>query len=149
MRRPTYWDTANAIVDTTSWDKPRDLENLPAFMERFKDSRRNNEKKGKKLSDAFKMNGTPHTIVIAGSGIRAADMTRALRKFQTKESMVAKLFAKHIKLDEAIKTVKETRMGMGVGTPQRIFDLLENGKFYDVCNSGCYINYEKRCSLSR
>lgn len=40
---------------------------------------------------------------------------------------MAKLFAKHIKLKEAIETVKKTRINIGVGTPQRIFDLLENG----------------------
>lgn len=116
-------------MDTTSWDKPRNLENLPAFLEQFKDARRSNAK-GKTLSDAPNKNpGTPHTLVVAGAGLRAADLTRALRKFQTKESMVAKLFAKHIKMKEAIETVKKTRMGMGVGTPQRILDLLDDGKF--------------------
>jgi uncharacterized protein YdcH (DUF465 family) len=34
---------------------------------------------------------------------------RALRQFQNKDSAVAKLFAKHIKLDEARETVKKTR----------------------------------------
>ena len=36
-------------------------------------------------------------------------VNRALREFQTKDAMVAKLFAKHIKLDEAIKTVQKSR----------------------------------------
>ena len=43
---------------------------------------------------------------------------------------MAKLFAKHIKLKEAIETVKKTRINIGVGTPQRIFDLLENGSVF-------------------
>lgn len=43
--------------------------------------------------------------------------------------MVTKLFAKHIKLKEAIDTVKKTRINIGVGTPQRISDLLDNGKY--------------------
>ena len=47
---------------------------------------------------------------------------------------MAKLFAKHIKLKEAIETTKKTRMGIGVGTPQRLIDLLENGKLL-VLNS--------------
>ncbi|KAI4850844.1 hypothetical protein E4T44_02055 [Aureobasidium sp. EXF-8845] len=115
-----------AIVDTTSWDKPRNLENLPAFIEQFKDERRS-DKPGKTLSDAVKQKSTPHTIVIAASGIRAADLTRALRKFQTKESFIAKLFAKHIKLQEAITMVKENKLGMGVGTPQRLIDLFDDG----------------------
>ena len=49
--------------------------------------------------------------------------------YQTKECMVAKLFAKHIKLTEAIETVSKSRIGIGVGTPQRIIDLLEDGTF--------------------
>ena len=40
---------------------------------------------------------------------------------------MAKLFAKHIKLAEAIETVRESRIGIGVGTPQRVADLLEAG----------------------
>jgi U3-containing 90S pre-ribosomal complex subunit len=34
---------------------------------------------------------------------------RALRKFQTKDSVVAKLFAKHIKLQESIDLCKKKR----------------------------------------
>jgi protein CMS1 len=124
--------TAHAIVDTTCWDKPRNLDNLPAFIERFKDERRS-DKPGKTLSDAVKQKSTPHTIVIAGSGIRAANLTRALRVFQTKESFIAKLFAKHIKLDEAITMVKETKLGMAVGTPHRLIDLFDHGQCYISC----------------
>lgn len=70
---------------------------------------------------------------------------RALRAFQTKDATVAKLFAKHIKLGEAIEWVKRTRwvvsfsscsawtdrgrFGIGVGTPSRIIDLLDAGMF--------------------
>lgn len=53
--------------------------------------------------------------------------TRALRTFQTNEAMVAKLFAKHIKLKNAIEFVKKTRMNFGVGTPSRILDLFSAG----------------------
>lgn len=114
-------------MDTTAFSQDRVTDKLPDFLEQFAGSRR--KKKGKKLSDAPQEKGSPHTLVVAGAGLRAADLTRALRKFQTKESMVAKLFAKHIKLKEAIDTVKKTRMGVGVGTPQRIIDLLDDGEF--------------------
>lgn len=103
------------------------MDKLPAFLETFAPSRM--KKKGAKLTDAPKEPGSPHTIVVAGAGLRAADLTRALRKFQTKQSMVAKLFAKHIKLKEAAEMTKKTRMGIGVGTPQRLMDLLEDGQF--------------------
>ena len=41
--------------------------------------------------------------------------------------MVAKLFAKHIKLKESVELVKKSRISIGVGTPQRVIDLLEDG----------------------
>lgn len=114
-----------AILDTSTWQKTRTADELPAFLEHFAGSRR--KKKGRKLADASAENGSPHTLVVASAGLRAADLTRALRKFRTKDAMVAKLFAKHIKLKEAIETVKMTRINIGVGTPQRLIDLLEDG----------------------
>lgn len=117
------------ILDTTEWTAPRTTDSLPEFLEKFAAPRRKKRgEKGRTLSDAPKVNGSPHTLVIAGAGLRAADLTRVLRVFQTKESMVQKLFAKHVKLKEALVEVKGTRMGVGVGTPQRIFDLLEDGE---------------------
>lgn len=116
------------ILDTTEWTAPRTTDSLPEFLEKFAAPRRKKRgEKGRTLSDAPKVNGSPHTLIIAGAGLRAADLTRVLRVFQTKESMVQKLFAKHVKLKEAIVEVKGVRMGVGVGTPQRIFDLLEDG----------------------
>ena len=70
---------------------------------------------------------------------------RALRSLQSKDAIVAKLFAKHIKLNDAITYVKNTRyelfshdepmsaecrkrMSIGVGTPSRLIDLLNEGK---------------------
>lgn len=52
---------------------------------------------------------------------------RIVRKFQAKDSTVAKLFAKHIKLEESIKFLKSTRTGIAVGTPTRLADLVDNG----------------------
>ncbi|EME86582.1 uncharacterized protein MYCFIDRAFT_29694 [Pseudocercospora fijiensis CIRAD86] len=115
----------SAITDTTSFSQDRVTDSLPTFLEQFAGARR--KKQGKKLENAPNEKGAPHTIVVAGAGLRAADLTRALRKFQTKEAMVAKLFAKHIKLKEAVETCKKTRMNIGVGTPQRIMDLLDDG----------------------
>lgn len=55
---------------------------------------------------------------------------RSLRKFEDKGTKVTKLFAKHIKLQEAIDTCKKIKMNIGVGTPKRIIDLLDNGKSF-------------------
>ncbi|KAI9716086.1 MAG: hypothetical protein M1812_005513 [Candelaria pacifica] len=112
-----------AIQDTSAWENLRDLKNLPDFLERY------STKSGKKknLSAASKAKGAPHTIVVAAAGLRAADLARTLRVFQNKDSTVAKLFAKHIKLKDAIEHVKKTRMGIAVGTPTRLIDLLTEG----------------------
>jgi protein CMS1 len=54
---------------------------------------------------------------------------REVRKFQTKGATVAKLFAKHIKLQESINFLKTTRTGIAVGTPQRLKALMDDGSF--------------------
>jgi protein CMS1 len=112
--------SANAVLDTSSWEEPRTLENLPKFLQNFAEPR-------EKLNVPPKDKGSPHTIVVAGAGLRAADVTRfvffslwmlsilslitsrALRSFSSKEGAVTKLFAKHIKIKEAVETCKKTR----------------------------------------
>ncbi|EPE24304.1 hypothetical protein GLAREA_08155 [Glarea lozoyensis ATCC 20868] len=108
------------ICDTTSWSQKRTLDNLPGFLEKFAGN-------STKLWSASKKNGAPHTIVVTAAGLRAADIARALRKFQTKDASVAKLFAKHIKIQDSVKFLKSTRTGIAVGTPTRLKDLLEDG----------------------
>ncbi len=61
--------SANVIKDTTAWEKPRSLDNLPGFLEAFADD-------PKKLAWASKKHGSPHTIIVAGAGLRAADVVR-------------------------------------------------------------------------
>ncbi|RBQ72371.1 hypothetical protein VDGD_02472 [Verticillium dahliae] len=111
---------ANAIRDTTSWDEPRTAEKLPEFLEKFAE-------KPERLSSAPSAKGTPHTIIVAGAGLRAADLVRATRKFQTPESTVSKLFAKHMKVDEQTKFLQSQRTGIAVGTPARLMALVDNG----------------------
>ncbi|KAH6628550.1 U3-containing 90S pre-ribosomal complex subunit-domain containing protein [Chaetomium tenue] len=111
--------SANHIKDSTSWEKPRSLENLPEFLEAFAGE-------SEKLDRAPKKNGSPHTLIVAGAGLRAADLVRAVRKFQKKDNSVAKLFAKHFKLEEQVSFLQKSRTGIAVGTPQRLIDLIEN-----------------------
>ena len=94
---------ADAFLDTSSFSATRKLEALPSFLKAFASGG------GDALSTTCAETSSPHTILITSSGIRAADLTRALREFQSKDALVTKLFAKHIKLDEAIKTVQQTR----------------------------------------
>ncbi|OQE78473.1 hypothetical protein PENNAL_c0056G10727 [Penicillium nalgiovense] len=110
----------SAFLDTSSFTPTRKLEQLPEFLKTF-------SSKGTDLSKSSEKNGTPHTLVVSGAALRAADVVRALRSFQTKESIVGKLFAKHIKLEEAKQFLQRARSGIGAGTPTRISDLIESG----------------------
>ena len=61
-----------------------------------------------------------------------ADATRALKDRELrgdKGGDVAKLFAKHVKLDEHIAYLRRTKLAAAAGTPGRIGQLLECGTF--------------------
>ncbi|TVY40569.1 Protein CMS1 [Lachnellula subtilissima] len=117
---PSNGFIAKAIEDTTAWDKTRNLDNLPGFLEKFAGN-------STKLWSASKKNGSPHTIIVTAAGLRAAEIARVVRKLQTKDATVAKLFAKHIKLQDSVKFLKTTRTGVAVGTPTRLKDLMDDG----------------------
>ncbi|KAM0325181.1 hypothetical protein ACHAQA_007720 [Verticillium albo-atrum] len=134
--------SANAIRDTTSWDEPRTAEKLPDFLEKFAE-------KPEKLSTAPSAKGTPHTIIVAGAGLRAADLVRATRKFQSADSTVSKLFAKHMKVEEQVKFLKNQRTGIAVGTPARLMALVDNGalslgKLERIVVDASHIDQKKR-----
>lgn len=80
---------AGAIRDTTSFADTRVKEKLPEFLESCVAGE--SEIEQKRLGSAPKEKGAPHTIVVAGAGLRAADLVRAARKFQKKDNVVAKL----------------------------------------------------------
>jgi len=64
---------------------------------------------------------------VTGAALRVVDVTRVLkdRKLRgEKGGEVAKLFAKHFKLEEHIAYLKRTKVGAAVGTPGRIGKLL-------------------------
>lgn len=74
--------------------------------------------------------GAPTALVITSAALRAADLARVLRDMKgTKGGDVAKLFAKHFKLEEHAEYLRRTLVGVGVGTPGRLGRLLsETGK---------------------
>ncbi|KAL1896387.1 Protein cms1 [Sporothrix stenoceras] len=121
-----------AFVDSSPYEKDRTLENLADFLEDMapitETGKPGSKGKGKQiLHTAPEAKGAPHTIVVTGAGQRAADLVRAVRAFGTKNNAVAKLFAKHIKLAEAVEFLGKHRTGLAVGTPARLIDLLESG----------------------
>lgn len=64
---------------------------------------------------------------MTGAALRVADVTRALkdRKIRgDKGGDVAKLFARHFKLEEHVAYLKRTKIGSAVGTPGRVGKLL-------------------------
>ncbi|KAL2890986.1 Protein cms1 [Ceratocystis lukuohia] len=134
--------STNAIKDTSSWTQDRVTEKLPEFLENFTDN-------PEMLSRADKAKGTPHTIVVSGAGLRSTDIVRALRKFQSKNCTIAKLFAKHMKVAEQVEFLGKHQTGLCVGTPSRFLDLIENGalkleKLERVVVDASYIDQKKR-----
>ncbi|KAI9733372.1 MAG: hypothetical protein M1834_003456 [Cirrosporium novae-zelandiae] len=134
----------SAFKDTSTWKDQRDLDHLPAFLEHFRPDRISS------LSESSEFSGSPHTLYISAAALRVCDITRALRKFQTKTSLVAKLFAKHVKLAESIEYVRKTRIGIAVGTPSRLKDLIDaDALSLDNCEQiiidASYIDLKKRC----
>ncbi|PMB64408.1 Protein CMS1 [Beauveria bassiana] len=108
------------VSDSTGFTEQRTLEKLPDFLANFC-------KNPDSLAKASKEMATPHSIIVTGAGLRAADIVRAVRKFASKEIAVAKLFAKHMKVDEQVAFLKKTRVSIAVGTPARLSELIDNG----------------------
>ncbi|KAF1838515.1 hypothetical protein BDW02DRAFT_564877 [Decorospora gaudefroyi] len=114
--------SARTVHDCTSWTGPRTTDKLSAFL----------KKQASTLQPTpSKPPGAPHTLVVTASGIRAADVCRSLKsglpKEGVKHSEVAKLFAKHLKLADQVKHLKQKKIDIGVGTPDRLTALLEDG----------------------
>ncbi|KAL6917579.1 hypothetical protein ACHAPO_000610 [Fusarium lateritium] len=112
--------SANAIQDTTTWQEPRTLEKFPNFLESVTEN-------PELLYKSAKKKGSPHTLIVAGAGLRAADIVRSMRKFQNKDNAIAKLFAKHMKVEEQVQFLEKHKTGICVGTPARLMDLMDNG----------------------
>lgn len=60
---------ASAIQDATSWQETRTLEKLPGFLEKVTEDPED-------LKKAPKKKGSPHTLIVVGAGLRAADVVR-------------------------------------------------------------------------
>jgi protein CMS1 len=69
--------SAGSIRDSSSFALPRTLDNLPTYLEDFAGNT-------KKLWSASKKNGAPHTIVVTGAGLRAAELAR----YVTRNNMI-------------------------------------------------------------
>ncbi|CDO70702.1 hypothetical protein BN946_scf184798.g17 [Trametes cinnabarina] len=111
----------SAIADTTTWTEPRSLDHLVDFIVKVL------PKLHTRLSQRPKSNGAPTLLYVAGAALRVADVTRVLRDKRLrgeKGGDVAKLFAKHFKLEEHVAYLKRTKIAAAVGTPGRLGKLL-------------------------
>ncbi|KAF2648672.1 hypothetical protein K491DRAFT_698725 [Lophiostoma macrostomum CBS 122681] len=110
------------IKDSSTWKQMRTQDTLPAFLK--------SQSADLKPTPANPC-GAPHTVIVTASGIRAADIYRALKSGLPKQGVknpnVSKLFAKHMKLAEQATTLKKNKIDFGVGTPDRLSALLDNG----------------------
>merc|ERR1711939_943186 len=93
--------------NTTAFDKPHVGTKLSEFLEKFAEN-------GKAELSTCDEEAAPHTLIIAPSGIRTADLNRELRIFNTEGSKVAKLIAKHMKLQENIDYMRKNKVGIVV-----------------------------------
>ncbi|KAG1778542.1 U3-containing 90S pre-ribosomal complex subunit-domain containing protein [Suillus placidus] len=111
----------SSIADTTIWTGSRSLDNLVKFIIEVLPTLHT------RLSQRSKVAGAPTLLFIAGAALRVADATRVLkdkRLRREKGADVAKLFARHFKLEEHVSYLKRSKIGSAVGTPGRIGKLL-------------------------
>ncbi|KAG1841356.1 U3-containing 90S pre-ribosomal complex subunit-domain containing protein [Suillus tomentosus] len=110
-----------SIADTAIWTGSRTLDNLVEFIIEVLPTLHT------RLSQRSKVAGAPTLLFIAGAALRVADATRVLkdkRLRREKGADVAKLFARHFKLEEHVSYLKRSKIGSAVGTPGRIGKLL-------------------------
>ncbi|CCG82833.1 Putative uncharacterized protein [Taphrina deformans PYCC 5710] len=105
----------SSFLDTTAFAGPRTLETVLAFMERFSGR--------EQLAVANKAVGRPHTLLLAASAIRVADLCRALAPLKTNQAAVAKLFGKE-KRETQTAWLRQNRVNVAVGLPGRTHALL-------------------------
>ncbi|KAH8107208.1 U3-containing 90S pre-ribosomal complex subunit-domain containing protein [Cristinia sonorae] len=111
----------SAIADTTVWTGSRNLDQLVEFITKTLPTLRT------RLAQRPKSNGAPTLLFIAGAALRVADVTRILRDKALrgeKGGDVAKLFARHFKLEDHVAYLKRTKLAAAAGTPGRLGKLL-------------------------
>ncbi|KAI9279621.1 U3-containing 90S pre-ribosomal complex subunit-domain containing protein [Sporodiniella umbellata] len=80
----------------------------------------------KKLSKKPMVSASPVALVVTHSAIRAVDLVRSL-KDSFDSAKIAKLFAKHFKIEEQVDFLEREPIHIGVGTPNRLQALVDQG----------------------
>jgi protein CMS1 len=134
-------------VDTTAWTGSRNLDTLVDFIVQgnvilvFSSCNHILNPQPiavpslhKRLLQRTKSCGAPTLLFLTGAALRVANVTRVLKNKTLqgeKGGAVAKLFARHFKLEEHVKYLKANKIGSAVGTPGRVGKLL--------CDTGEYV----------
>ncbi|KDN49316.1 hypothetical protein RSAG8_02018, partial [Rhizoctonia solani AG-8 WAC10335] len=109
----------SSIVDTTTFTAERTDRSLANFINSTCPTL------ASRIAQRPKHHAAPTAIVLAGAALRVADLTRAVRPLKGESGgEIAKLFAKHFKLKDHVAHLAKTRVGVAVGTPARISQLL-------------------------
>ncbi|KAJ2347888.1 cms1 ribosomal small subunit [Coemansia sp. RSA 2618] len=66
----------------------------------------------------------PQVLIVCSSALRVIELVKRLRPVSKRP--VAKLFSRHIKIDEQKKMLKESAIDIAVGTPNRVVRLLKD-----------------------
>ncbi|KAI8097071.1 U3-containing 90S pre-ribosomal complex subunit-domain containing protein, partial [Halteromyces radiatus] len=111
--------TPEAIVDNTKFKQEHTMDALPNYVKFAVMRHKNLNKKPTGL-------GSPMAIIVTHAAMRAADLSRGLKTLAT-TARIAKLFAKHIKIQEQADLLNNTAIHLAVGTPQRLLALIEQG----------------------
>ncbi|KAI9508489.1 U3-containing 90S pre-ribosomal complex subunit-domain containing protein [Russula earlei] len=111
----------SSILDTTAWTASRNLDTLVDFITQAVPSLHT------RLLQRTKSCGAPTLIFLTGAALRVADVTRVLKNKTLqgeKGAGIAKLFAKHFKLEEHINYLKKTKDALSVSALTHIiFDV--------------------------
>lgn len=73
--------------------------------------------------------GTPRLIYLASSAIRAIQVIKLFKPLGSFK--IAKLFAKHIKMQDQIAFLKNQKSAVAVGTPNRVLKLIQGTPMLD------------------
>ena len=117
---------SSAFHDTSGFTRPRIAASLPAFLVQYVSG-------GKEELSRCKDKASPHTMIVAMSGMRVADLYREVVVYNNSKSRVAKFIAKHMKLKDNIEYLEDTNVGVVISTPQRFADLVEQGALKSEC----------------
>eukprot|EP01134_Creolimax_fragrantissima_P007954 CFRG7954T1 len=105
----------------------RELSDLRPFMKGTIDQWKTVfSRRGLGAQKACKTKGAPNVIIVTHTAIGAADIYKELKEF-SQVCRVAKLFAKHFKVEEQVKYLQQHAVRIAVGTPNRIHKLIEEG----------------------